>query len=80
MAKRHFKFEDVWLEVDGLLGLVKSFCEELNVSGSSSFIRAKNLRILKSKLKDWNRDVFGHLDTKMADLVDKVKRLDEKEQ
>jgi len=33
-----------------------------------------------SKLKVWNRDVFGHLDTKLGDLVEKFKELDAKEQ
>ena len=36
--------------------------------------------LLKSKLKVWNKDVFGHLDTKLGDLVEKVKVLDAKEQ
>jgi len=67
-------------EVDGFSNLVRSFWQELNVSSSFSFIRAKKLCSLKSKLKNWNRDVFGHLDTKMAYLVDKVKRLDKKGQ
>ena len=52
----------------------------INVSSSSSFILAKKLRFLKSKLKDKNRDVVGHLDNKMAYVVDRVKRLDEKDQ
>lgn len=40
---------------------------------------AKKLKFLKLKLKDWNRDVFGHLDTKLAVYVDKVKVLDANE-
>jgi len=35
---------------------------------------------LKTKLKEWSRDVFGHLEFKMAKLVEKVKAFDEKEQ
>jgi len=50
-GKRPFKFEDVWLEVDGFSDLVNSFWEELDVSGSSRFILAKKLHFLKSKLK-----------------------------
>ena len=38
------------------------------------------LKLLKYKLKVWNRDVFGDLDTKLGDLVEKVKALDDKEQ
>jgi len=31
-------------------------------------------------LKEWNKEVFGHLDTKLADLMGKIKFFDEKEQ
>ena len=54
--------------------------DELNVIGPSSFILAKKLNFLKTKLKQWNREVFDHLEFKMASLVEKVKLLDEKEQ
>ena len=33
--------------------------------GFLSIVLAKKLNFLKSKLKEWNRDVFGLLDTKM---------------
>ena len=70
----------MWLEADGFDDLVKSVWDELNVVGPSSFILAKKLNFLKTKLKQWNREVFGHLDFKMASLVDKVKLLDEEQQ
>ena len=38
------------------------------------------MNLLKFKLKDWNRNVFGHLVTRITNLVDKVKLLDAKEQ
>jgi len=50
------------------------------VSSSSSFILAKKLIFLKSRFKQWTKEVFGHLDSKMADLVVKIKSFDEKEQ
>jgi len=53
---------------------------DVNVIGLSSFFLAKKLSALKAKLKELNRDVFGHLEFKMAKLVEKVKSLDEKEQ
>jgi len=52
----------------------------LQVSGSPSFILAKRLNLLKRRLREWNKDVFGHLDSKMAYLVYKIKSFDEKEQ
>ena len=44
-----------------------------------SFVLAKKLNLLKSKLKVWNKDVFGHLDIKLGDLVEKAEVLDAKE-
>ena len=41
---------------------------------------AKKLKHLKFKLIDWNRNVFGHLDTRMFGLLEKVKVWDAKEQ
>jgi len=37
---------------------------------------AKKLNFLKSKIKEWNRDVFGHLETKLGAFVERVKQLD----
>jgi len=79
-GRRPFKFENMWLEVDGFSDLVKSFWDELDVTGPSSFILAKKLNLLKTKLKQWNRDVFGYLEFKTASLVEKVKFLDEEQQ
>jgi len=41
---------------------------------------AKKLKLLKFKLIDWNKNIFGHLDTRMFGLLEKVKVLDAKEQ
>ena len=48
--------------------------------GCSSFVLAKKLNFLKSKLKEWNRVVFGHLNTKLGAFIDKIKVFDAKEQ
>ena len=63
VAKRHFRFENIWLEVDGFSDFVKNVWDDCNISGSLSFVLAKKLNLLKSKLKVWNRDVSGHLQT-----------------
>jgi len=79
-VKRPFKFENMWLEVDGFCELVSSFWGELRVSGFSSFVLAKKLLFLKRRLKEWNKEVFGHLESKLAEFVVKIKAFDEKEQ
>jgi len=60
--------------------LVITWWDQFHISGSYSYVLAKKLNLLKLKLKDWNRNVFGHLDTRMADLLEKLKLLDAKEQ
>ena len=54
-----FRFENMWLKVEGFKDLLKLWWERDNFSGSSSFILVAKLKALKSKLKEWNRDVFA---------------------
>ena len=52
----------MWLKVEGFKDLMKSWWEGDNFSGSSSFILAKKLKVLKSKLKKWNKDIFNRVE------------------
>ena len=65
--------------MDDFSDLVKAVWDDSNISGFLSFVVVKKLNLLRSKLKVWNRDVFGHLDTKLGDLVEKVKVFDARE-
>ena len=47
-----FRFENMWLKLEGFKDLLKSWWEGDNFSGSSSFILAEKLKVLKSKLKE----------------------------
>ena len=40
-AKKLFKFENVWFEVEGFPDLVKGWCNELDVGDSQSFFGRK---------------------------------------
>ena len=46
-----FRFENMWLKVEGFKNLMKSWWEGDNFSGSSSFILVEKLKVLKFKLK-----------------------------
>jgi len=59
LVKRPFKLENVWLEMEDFPHLVKAWWAQLHISGSSSYVLAKKLNLLKFKLKDWNRNFFG---------------------
>ena len=73
--KHPFPVENMYLEVEDFVDLVKSFWGKPKVSDSPSFILAKKLNFLNLRLKEWNKEVFGHLDAKMANLADKIKGL-----
>ncbi|RVW28024.1 hypothetical protein CK203_111270 [Vitis vinifera] len=57
-----FRFENMRLKVEGFKDLLKMWWEGDNFSGSLSFILVAKLKALKSKLKEWNRDVFGRVE------------------
>ena len=57
-----YRFENMWLKVEGFRDLLKSWWEGDNFSGSSSFILVEKLKVLKAKLKEWNRDIFGKVE------------------
>ena len=57
-----FKFENMWLKVEGFKELLKAWWERDTFNGSTSFILAEKLKVVKSKLKEWNRDVFGRVE------------------
>ena len=70
----------MWLEVEGLSSIVKSFGNnEMSLASQVSFWPRSC--IFKSRCSKFGIGMsFGHLDAKMANLADKVKRLDNNEQ
>jgi len=46
----------------------------------ASFVVASKLKVVKEKLKKWNRDVFGDIKTQKYDLLGIINSLDAKEE
>ena len=69
----------MWLKVKGFKDIMKSWWEEDNFSGSSSFILAEKLKVLKFKLKEWNRDIFGRVEFRKDLALNQVEFWDAKE-
>ncbi|RVW16952.1 LINE-1 reverse transcriptase-like [Vitis vinifera] len=64
-----FRFENMWLKVEGFKDLLRSWWQGMSVSGRASYRLATKLKVIKQKLKVWNREVFGNLESnKMAAL------------
>ena len=74
-----FRFENMWLRVEGFKDFLKSWWDGDSFSGSSSFILAAKLKALKSKLKEWNKDVFRRVEAKKDLALDQVDYWDAEE-
>ena len=67
-----FRFENMWLKVEGFKELLKAWWEGDSFNGSASFILAEKLKVVKSKLKEWNRDVFGRVEYRKNLALDQL--------
>ena len=74
-----FRFENMWLKVEEFKDLLKAWWEGENFNGSTSFILAEKLKVVKIKLKEWNRDVFGRVDYRKNLALEQLQFWDEKE-
>ena len=64
-----FKFENMWLKVEGFVNRVKHWWDGYSFTGSPSFILAQKLKALKADLKKWNREEFGDLAFRKKNLL-----------
>ncbi|XP_059598831.1 uncharacterized protein LOC132255113 [Vitis vinifera] len=83
-----FRFENMWLKVEGFQELIHSWWQGIEVRGSASYRLATKMKEVKQKLKVWNREVFGRLEDNKAaaiqlvdhwDMVESERRLSEEE-
>ena len=54
-----FRFEIMWLKVEGFKDLLQSWWSGFSFSCSYSYILTKELKALKAKLKVWNKEIVG---------------------
>ncbi|RVW24951.1 hypothetical protein CK203_079456 [Vitis vinifera] len=64
-----FRFENMWLKVEGFKDLVRSWWQGTEVRGSGSYKLAIKMKEVKQKLKVWNREVFGKLETNKSSAL-----------
>ncbi|RVX19302.1 Transposon TX1 uncharacterized 149 kDa protein [Vitis vinifera] len=57
-----FRFENMWLKVEGFKDLLRGWWQEAGGRGRASFRVASKLKFLKDKIKSWNREVFGRVE------------------
>ena len=67
-----FRFENMWLKVEGFKDLIHSWWQGIEVRGSANFRLAANMKEIKQKLKVWNREVFWRLDCNKSSALQRV--------
>ena len=67
-----FRFEVMWLRVEGFNELLKGWWQCMIFSGAFSFVLAEKLKALKAILKTWNREVFGRVEVKKSEASSRV--------
>ena len=60
-GKSPFRFENMWLRVEGFMDNVKDWWQSYSFKGKPSFVLAKKLQALKYDLKRWNKEAFGNV-------------------
>ena len=74
-----FKFENMWLKVEGFVEKVQQGWNSYCFTGFPSYVLAQKLKALKEDLKKWNKEVFGDLAFKKKSLLSELLGLDAKE-
>uniref|UniRef100_A0A2N9IH31 Reverse transcriptase domain-containing protein n=1 Tax=Fagus sylvatica TaxID=28930 RepID=A0A2N9IH31_FAGSY len=68
-GKIPFRFENMWLKVEGFVDRVKDWWASYSFPGSPSQILASKLKALKVDLKQWNMNEFGNVHFKYQKLL-----------
>ncbi|RVW17735.1 hypothetical protein CK203_071718 [Vitis vinifera] len=74
-----FRFENMWLKVEGFKDLVHSWWQGIDIRGSASYKLVTKMKEIKQKLKVWNREVFGKLECNKSVALQQVEFWDRKE-
>jgi hypothetical protein len=67
-GKSPFRFENMWLKVEGFVDWVRGWWASYSFLGSPSHILSSKLKALKMDLKKWNVDEFGNIHFKHQKL------------
>ena len=71
-----FKFLNAWLSHPKFGSLMEKVCGESHIVGDASFPLQNKLQALKMALKQWNREVYGTVESKQKAVKDELHILD----
>ena len=67
-----FRFENMWLKVDGFKELLREWWQGGARGGRASFRMAAKMKEMKEKIKVWNRDVFGRVEVNKSSALQQI--------
>ncbi|XP_058757308.1 uncharacterized protein LOC131630545 [Vicia villosa] len=73
---KRFKFNSEWFQNKDFIGFLEKEWKELEVHGRGDFVLKEKLRLLKSKLRWWNTNVFGKIDMELEEGVKEINVID----
>ncbi|XP_022889505.1 uncharacterized protein LOC111405049 [Olea europaea var. sylvestris] len=75
-GRRPFRFEKMWLKVEGFREQVQTWWISYDVRGSPSFVLDQKLKSLKRDLKKWNEEVVGNVNCHKIQCLSEIDELD----
>lgn len=72
-----FRVFNAWFEHEDFLPFVKDCWTSFAVSGPKAFVVKEKFKLLKERLRKWNKEVFGVLDLNIEALVRDINALDQ---
>ena len=78
-GKSPFRFENIWLKMDGFVDRVDSWWNHHSFSGTPSYVFAKKLKVLKEDIIQWNCQEFGNVGRKKKELLGALESLEAKD-
>jgi hypothetical protein len=70
---RPFRFNNHWLNHKDFKGIVENCWRSQEVTGWMGFILKEKLKGLKVKIKEWSKEVYGDIDSKITILIEDIK-------
>lgn len=73
----YFMFENMLLQQEGFMDMVKEWWQGYVISGNPDFILVQKLGNLKKDISKWNKEVYGKLETRRSRILEELSALEQ---
>lgn len=70
-----FKFELMWLKIPGFLDKLKLWWTRFRVDGTTSYMFAQKLKMLKERIMTWKREEFVRVESRKVKCLKRLNEL-----